>query len=379
MFINIAAYTILSILCCYVVLLAIVTVGWYTRRTWKTKKFEPHTKVTVIIPARNESANIMECLTNISNQHYPLELLDIIVVDDCSTDNTVVLIKDFISRNPEKRISLIELTASQSSLKKQAIAVAVKSATGDLIVTTDADCIMSAKWVSSIVTLYESSNAVMIAGPVCFRKSDNIFSKMQELEFLSLIASGAATMNIGMPTMSNGANLAYEKNAFQEVGGFETNKKYASGDDVFLMHKMKKELSRKIRFIKSTDAIVETKPTTSFISFFNQRKRWASKSRGYKDVPTIIIALIIFLTNFSILSCFVLSFFSATFLLLFLISFFMKFIADFPVLFGICSFLKKEKLMYLYIPVQLLYPIYIVLTAIAGLSGKYKWKDRIHS
>jgi len=361
------------------VLIGIVTIGWYTLKTWKRKKSEPHTKVTVIIPARNESANILGCLNKIVRQHYPSELFDIIIVDDCSTDDTALLVNNFILKNPEKRISLIALNAEQSSLKKQAITEAVKVASSDLIVTTDADCTMSSEWISSIVNYYETTDAIMIAGPVCFTKSKSIFDKMQELEFLSLIASGAATINIGLPTMCNGANLAYEKKAFLEVGGFETNKKYASGDDVFLMHKMKKELHRKIRFIKCPDSIIETKSTTSIPSFFNQRKRWASKSRGYKDVPTIIIALIIFLTNILILSCFVLSFFSSTFLLLFLISFFLKFIVDFPVLFGICSFLKKEKLMYLYIPVQLVYPFYIVLTGISGLTGKYKWKDRIHS
>jgi len=372
-------YSVLSIFCCYVLLIAIVTLGWYTLRTWKKRNIEPHTKVTVIVPARNESENIIGCLEKLVNQRYPSEFLDIIVVDDCSTDDTLFLVKDFISRNPQKRISLLVLTEANSSFKKQAISEAVKVASGDLIVTTDADCVMSSEWISSIVHIYESSNAVMIAGPVCFIKQGNIFSKIQELEFLSLIASGAATMNIGLPTMCNGANLAYEKKAFLEVGGFETNKKFASGDDVFLMHKMKKELHRKIRFIKCLDAVVETKPTKTFKSFLNQRKRWASKSRGYKDIATIITALIVILTNLTILTCFVLSFFSSTFLLLFLICFLLKFSIDFPVLFGICSFMKKEKLMYLYIPVQLIYPFYIVLTGISGLFGSFVWKDRIHN
>ena len=376
---DIIFYSFLGISCVYVALIAFITIGWYSIKTCKLKKSERITTVTVIVPARNESLNILECLNKITNQHYPPQLLDFIIVDDCSTDNTISLIKDFILKNPEKRITLIELNDKHSSLKKQAISEAIKIATGDLIVTTDADCTMSPEWISSIMYFYEITNAVMISGPVCFTRSNSFFSNMQELEFLSLIASGAATMNFGLPTMSNGANLAYEKKAFIDVAGYDENKHHASGDDIFLMHKIKKEMHRKISFLKCMDAVVETKPITYLNTFFNQRKRWASKSRGYNDISTIVIALIVFLTNFSLLSCFVLSFFSKSFLILFLISFLLKFIIDFPVLFGICSFLKKEKLLYFYIPVQVVYPVYIVLTAVSGLSGKYKWKDRIHS
>ena len=377
--IDIIFYSILSICCSYVLLIALITLGWFSSRTWKRIQIQPSTRVSVIIPARNESAFILKCLNKITRQHYPSELLEIIIVDDCSTDNTAELVNDFIQKNQEIRITLMKLGTVESSLKKQAISEAIKIATGNLIVTTDADCSMSAEWIASIVEYYEATNSVMIAGPVCFTKSNKLFNKLQELEFLSLIASGAATINLGSPTMSNGANMAYEKKSFLEVEGYDGNTKYASGDDIFLMHKMKKSLNRKIGFIKCYDAIVETEAISSFQAFMNQRKRWASKSRGYKDAATITAALIVFMTNFSLLSCFVLSFFSPTFLFLFLICFMLKFIIDFPVLLGICSFLKKEKLLYLYIPVQFIYPFYIVLTGISGLLGSYKWKDRIHS
>ena len=332
----------------------------------------------MILPVRNETENIIQCLEKIYKQNYPAELFEIIVVDDSSTDNTIELVGDFINKNSSIKITLIELSKLNLSSKKQAIAEAVKVAEGDIIVTTDADCIMQPYWLKTIAEFYEKHKPEMIIGPVCFYNEKNIFQKMQSLEFLSLISSGAASSHMGIPTMCNGANLAYEKNAFIKVKGFDENNNYTSGDDIFLMHKIKNTLKGKIAFIKSYNALVQTKPQPTLNSFLNQRKRWVSKSFGYSDFPTIITALIVLLNNFSILLTWIFAIFFLDFFKIFLFVFTLKLIVDFPILMGITSFVKKKKLMYIYIPLQIIYPIYILITGINGLFGNFEWKERMY-
>ncbi len=369
----------LAITAGYILLIAGYNIAWFNIKHWKITDTKPNTKVSVIIPARNESENILRCIENVCAQTYPSDLLEIIIVDDSSTDNTAYLVKNFISKAHFKNISLIELASGNLSSKKQAISEAVKIAKGSLIITTDADCVMSSKWIISIVEYFEKYNPVMIIGPVSFCNESGVFQKMQSLEFMSLIASGAASAHLGTPIMCNGANLAYEKEVFLKTRDGEASDKFVSGDDIFLMHKIKKTFKRKIVFIKSRDALVQTKPQVTVKSFLNQRKRWVSKSHGYTDTATIITALMVFLFNFILLSCFIFSFFSSFFFNIFIICFASKLIVDFPILMGASSFFKKKKMMYFYIPLQLIYPVYIVFTGLSGLFGNFSWKDRIYS
>ena len=359
-------------------LILVFNVSWFSIKTYTPSNKPLNTKVSVVLPVRNESGNIIQCLENISSQNYPSELFEIIVVDDSSTDNTVALVRDFISKNSSVKITLLELSKLNLSSKKQAITQAVNISTADIIIATDADCTMFPDWIKSLVEYYEEHKPAMIIAPVCFNNEENIFHKMQSLEFLSLISSGAASVKLGIPAMCNGANLVYEKKAFIKVGGFDKNNKYASGDDVFLMHKIKSSLNGKIAFIKNYNSLVQTKPQPNLNTFFNQRKRWVSKSRGYTDFPTILIALIVYLNNLSVILCLAFSIFYPVFLKILFLIFALKFIIDFPILFGISTFTKKKKLMYFYIPLQIVYPVYVVMTGIMGLSGNYKWKERIN-
>lgn len=179
--------------------------------------------------------------------------------------------------------------------------------------------------------------------------------------------------------MCNGANLAYEKKAFIEVGGYDANNKYTSGDDIFLMIALKKTAKRNISFIKCRDAIVCTSAQPTMKDFINQRKRWASKSRGYTDAAIVSVALLVFLFNLSLIASAALAIFSKAFLPVFLIGFIIKLVVDFPILFGVTSFMKQKKLLLFYFPLQVVYPFYIILTASFGLFSKFEWKKRSYT
>ncbi len=358
----------------YSALTFVLTAGWFTIRPCRKKDYEQDVMVSVIVPLKNEEENISFILKEIMSQDYSADKTEIIFIDDRSVDATHEILSSLKLENSDRNIKILQ-TEETSCGKKNAIEKAVHESTGQLILTTDGDCRIGSKWISSIVRTYKSHKPKMISGPVSLNPVKGFFGMFQAIEFLSLVASGAGSVKAGIPVMCNGANLAYEKEAFLIVNGFAGNKKFESGDDIFLLQKIKKEFGGKaVSFIKDQDAIVRTNPVKSFKEFFNQRKRWVSKSSGYTDPWMVFTSISVYLFNLSIFMAFIFSVFHTGWIIFALTLFCIKFIVDLPILIGISVFSKQSKYLWFYPLFQVLYIPYVVMIGIIGNFGKYKWK-----
>ena len=276
--------------------------GWRKIPTFKSEEIIcpplEHGKVviSVIVPVRNEAHNILNLLGNILKQDLPFSYFEVIVVDDYSEDNTALIVNYFQTQHPEFPLSFVKVKEDRnSSNKKVAIRQGIHLAQGELMITTDGDCSMGEKWLSTIHSFYQKFKPQLISSPVALDYPQHIFGKIQVVEFASLIGSGAATLFWGYPTMCNGANMAYTKKVFLEVGGFEGNIEILTGDDEFLMQKIYQKYPKQVLFLKSQDAIVRTSTLISLKDFYQQRKRWASKWSKHKLPHIYLIAIIIFL------------------------------------------------------------------------------------
>lgn len=361
----------------YILIIAIYTFGWYKLVDFvlESKKFK--TAISVIVPARNEEENILALLNDLKLQDYPISLFEIIVVDDNSTDTTALLTERFINGNSEFPVQLLKIHEDnfETAYKKKAINMAINKAKGQLIITTDADCRLGQQWLSTFAGLYEDSKPKMIVGPVIFHNEESLFEKMQTIEFLSLIAITGGAIKIGRPVMCNGANLAYEKQAFYDVGEFSEDN-FSSGDDVFLLLKMRKKFGNKsVRFLKNTNALVFTEAKKTLSDFYHQRVRWASKNKGY-DVNILIISVTVYLTNLFLLLGLLAALFYQALLIPAIIAFLIKAIVDLPIILGIIKFVNRKKLILYSFPLALLYPLYIVIIGALGILGNYNWKGR---
>lgn len=349
--------------------------GWHRLIYFNPQKSDPKTRVSIIVAARDEEANINKTIDDLIAQQYPKALTEIIIIDDHSTDKTAEIVLSYADRN----VKLIKLNEDRAlnSYKKKAIQTAIGTCSGDLIITTDADCRMGPNWLATIVNLYEEKNYKMISSPVAYFQEKSFFERLQSLEFLYLIGLGASTIGNQKPSTCNGANLAYEKKTFYEVGGFQGIDDLASGDDELLLHKIAAKYPDHIGFLKNREAIVYTHAKETLGAFIQQRKRWASKSTRYKNKAIIVLGVLIWIFNLSILSNFITGLFIPSFLTLVFYQLLFKMVLETLFLWDVTGFAKRRSLLILIPVLNVLHVIYMVYIGIAGNSGKYNWKGRM--
>ncbi|HET7117723.1 MAG TPA: glycosyltransferase [Hanamia sp.] len=364
----------------------------YYRKSWLAiPNFIPSKKisenelpyVSMIIAARNEEQNIGSCIQSIINQTYPQNKWEVIVTDDHSTDETVSIINSFQKENI-RVINLSDFLDNKkiNSYKKKSIETALQFAKGELIVTTDADCIAPEKWIETLVVFYKEKSPVFVALPVTFPSpfgeglGVRFLKIFQSLDFTTLQGITGASVSKKFHSMCNGANLAYEKKVFYEVGGFEGIDEIASGDDMLLMDKIQKVYPDRVVFLKSADVIVETKSASTLKDFLNQRIRWASKADKYTDKKIMAVLSLVYLLNAWIFILGISSFFYHKSFYLLLIAIGIKISVELFFLYPVAKFFRKEKLLWWFVPAQ---PFHILYTLVAGWLGKfgsYRWKGR---
>ena len=321
-------------------------------------------KVSVLIAARNEEKNIEKLLESLKKQSFPKELFEVIIVNDHSIDNTDEIINDFINKNKELDVKLLK---AEKKGKKHAISQALHSAINELVIVTDADCVLNDLWIESIVGFYQEEKCKMILAPVLLSPAENLFEKMQVLEHLSLIGSTAGSASIGFPVMCNGANMAYERKAALEVEKFRKDFDIPSGDDMFLLEQFVKCYGHNnVKFLLSKSAVVKTKTCKTIKDFIRQRRRWVSKTKSYTSWKVIVTALIVLFFNLSIISLLVSAFFVPALWSIYILLTLLKFFIDFPLLKNITNFMNQGSLLKWVLPLEIIYPFYVVFTALSG-------------
>ncbi len=362
----------LAIGICYFTLIMLFLWGWRRTSVVNRTTCSGKTIVTVVIALRNEAENIPQLTRMLKSQDYPGDLMEILFVDDHSSDTTKEAIHFYM--RDETGYSVIP---NSGVGKKDALLCGYKRSRGDLIITTDADCICRKEWISSIVSFFENERPDLIIGPVVLNEGEGIFQDFQALEFLSLTGTSGGSSGIGRPVLCNGANLAFNKGKIIPDSEI-LNSRFASGDDIFLLHGVKKTAGLKSLFLKSREAVVISQGQPDLKSFWNQRKRWTSKSKIYRDPDSIATAIIVYLMNLLLLLSLLLTVFMPQGILVFTGLFTAKLMADLLFIYSVAGFFKRKYLLKYFLILQVLYFFYVSIIPIAGMTGKYSWKNRIY-
>lgn len=340
---------------------------------------QPRNIFSVIVPARNEADNIRACLQSILQQSYPTALFEVILINDHSTDATEAIVRSL--QQQHENLKLINLSDHipdnrLNAYKKKAIELAIAASRGNWIVTTDADCIVGAGWLQVYDAYIQETGPVFVAAPVMFSTKGSFLSLFQLLDFMSLQAITAAAVSAGHHAMCNGANIAYRKEVFYEVGQFEGIDHIASGDDMLLMHKISQKHPGKLGYLFAKEAIVRTTPMPDWKSFFNQRIRWASKADQYRDRSIFRTLALVYAVNAGLLVLFFGGLFVNGGIHHWLLIVSAKTLVELSLMLPAARFYGQLKTLWWFPVMQ---PFHIVYTVTAGWLGKfgtYQWKGR---
>lgn len=354
------------ILSVYIILLFyILNILWLWRGFNKVQLFKysstvPKTTFTVVIPFRNEKENLPKLLASIEKLNYPLDLFEVILVDDESTDGW---------NSEDGRWKVVRNKRKTNSPKKDAINTAIELAKYDWIVTTDADCLVSENWLTTFDAFIQQNEVKMIAGGVVYDSQNNFLENFQQLDLLSLQGTTIGSFGNGQAFMCNGANFCYRKDFFKQLNGFEGNDAIASGDDVFLLQKGIENEPDKVHFLKNHSVIVFTKPEATWQKLFHQRVRWASKIGSYKSFYSKQLGICVFLVNILLITTLVLQLWNV-----FIYAFAYKTLVDYVLFRTTVSFYRKP--LRNLISANLVYMFFSTCVALYSIFGKYNWKGR---
>lgn len=351
----------------------LITIGWLIFGFTKINSFEylgltPKTSFSIIVPFRNEAENLPVLLESFSKLNYPIDLFEVILVDDESEER--LQIADY-----RLQITTINNIRVSNSPKKDAITTAMQIVKTNWVITTDADCVVPKNWLLSLDNFIQLNHVSMIAGAVTYDCQNSFLHHFQQLDLASLQGATIGSFGIKKGFMCNGANFAYTKSFFQKLNGFEGNGTIASGDDVFLLQKALSKYPEKVAYLKSKNTIVSTKPVDDWKSLFYQHVRWASKTTSYQSAFGKRLGLLVFMGNFGLVCCFGFTLLGLVSFPNFGLYFLIKFGIDAALILQTNRFLTKRKIRYLLLS-SLWYPFFSTTVALYCLFGKYEWKGR---
>lgn len=358
----------------YILIIGTITTGWFRIKYFKKPADIKLPHVSIVIAVRNERKHIEKLLKELILQDYPSDHFEIVIINDHSEDTTKEIIELFVQNNKTLNVKALD---ARGEGKKAALREGVNEARYDLIVTTDGDCSVGESWLKRLVEYYEDKKPKLIVGPVVYERKKGFMQHFYMLDFISLVASGAGSLGAGFPLMANGANLTFSRQTFIEMQPVQVGESHASGDDVFLLHAISKNFGAKsVHFIKDALTIVSTEPPDDFNSFLSQRKRWASKTTGYRSWWPILVSISVFLLNLLLVLSFLTTFLKTWFLIIFGLFVLLKIMIDFPLLQYFAEFANRKKSVpYLFI-FGFFYPFYIIITGFSSLFFHFNWRDR---
>lgn len=351
-------YIILAI---YTVFILACLLAWLCHRSFIVQKNGSDITLSLIVCCRNEERRLPSLVASIESQLGEID--EVIFASDHSTDSTLTLLEMFARKYPN-----VKVFSSIGRGKKNALKEAVNKVQSRYVLCTDADCVVPPNYFGMVKSFLWRHKPDLMIGGLKYTDDVKLFGRLQALEFASLAATTAATALAGYPIMCNGANLAFDRTIWDKAQNHLVESE-ESGDDMFLMHFVKR-VKGKIAFLKQAEGFVETFAVDGLKQFFEQRKRWASKSRSYTDGQTIFVALLVAVVNI----CMTISLFMAVFDIRFMWLLVFKLLIDSCLLLPFLIFSNQEKLIKLIPLIAIIYPFYIVFTLLGGMFGRFDWK-----
>ncbi len=332
---------------------------------------ELSTKVTILIAFRNEEKHLEELLEAFTNQKgICKEDTQLIFIDDHSDDNGCEIIKNW-QLETKYNTSLVKLTDGHG--KKAALRYGSSYAKHDILLFTDADCTPSKYWVNQMVYVFENTKADLLIGTVWYKESVIWFKRLQALEFAVLQSITAISVQANWPFMCNGANLMTHKSSYLKYLNLEYTQGIVSGDDVFYLDYLIQN-NKYIKYVNSTFAYVETDAEAGLTGFIQQRLRWSSKVKYYKNWKMILPSMLFTVWSLSIYLPLIMALWYPDWMCGLLIV--LKLCIDYIVVNRFYKDFDREFKLIDFVVLTVVYPIYVIYIGTTSFFKTFTWKKR---
>jgi cellulose synthase/poly-beta-1,6-N-acetylglucosamine synthase-like glycosyltransferase len=359
----------------YITVILLLLRGLLSLRSYNEQK--PYS-YSIVIAARNEESNLRACLDNVLNQSIDRSRYEVILVDDRSEDTTLDIALEYVDKYENIKVIHVEDVPEGLSPKKHAVSQGVKLADHEIVVFTDADCIVPREWLMSINKTFGETTG-LVQGITKYSYVDGMsktFWGLQAVDFISHGIVAAAAIGANVPINSNANNFAFRKDAFREIGGYGADSgKVVSGDDDLLLQKIWKSRKWKIRFMIESTAAVTTIPTKTVKGVLEQRKRWGSKTVHYHPLQVALLSGI-FLFYLCICGSLICGLFFPQCLLWTLGLIILKTIGEMVLMNPGTRIFHQVNLRKWILPASLLQLPLVLFAVFAGVFGKFRWKGQ---
>ncbi|AGA76383.1 glycosyltransferase [Echinicola vietnamensis] len=370
---NLLPILLFAALLVYLLSLAILSSKWKWRRA-KNERIQGGVDypVTLLVPFRNEKKNLPGLLRNLAGLSYPN--LQIILIDDHSEDGGGDQVEAWILAENKHNFKLI---SGQGQGKKAAIEQGVVMANANIILTTDADCTLSADWVQNMLRAFDDPSVQMVAGPVMTKGGDGTFDHFQQIDWASILLMTNFFFSIKKPVMCSAANMGYRKEAFYHIKGYQGNHGNPSGDDSYLLEKIYQRFGHQaIRYLASSNVLVKTHPVGSISGFLEQRSRWASKWNKHQFWQNAGGAVLSAFLSLASICSILLLLTGPIGVAMFAVYWFLKLLFEYFVLRKVLNTYEIPLSVGNLFLASVLHPIYVILVAFRSFLVKSRWKGR---
>jgi cellulose synthase/poly-beta-1,6-N-acetylglucosamine synthase-like glycosyltransferase len=364
--IDILAYLFLILSCFYFILLVAVNIVLNRINNPQGKQWF---SISIVIAARDEEGRILPCLESLENLDYPEDKYEIIFIDDHSSDNTAELIGSFCKKYTNWKIIRLNEKSTQLRGKKNALQKGIAQANGEIIFTTDADCVVPPNWLQ-IMSGYFKPGVSMVLGYSPLIYSKKWYFKLLQFDNLFSAIASAATAKLGYPFTSVGRNMAYRKDAYNNVGGFLSLKKFRSGDDIHLTGRFRYNDDGFIDFCAKEETFVKTHIPSTGVEVLQQQIRKNSKTFQLSGLSILIMVMI--LIYYSLLIS--IPIIVPTWRTIWIVILVIKFLLEYLPLRKATNIFKQKNLIPIIPIMQIIYPFYIIGFSIIGTFQFYHWK-----
>jgi cellulose synthase/poly-beta-1,6-N-acetylglucosamine synthase-like glycosyltransferase len=335
----------------------------------RDEQFDGEPFVSVVIAARNEEESLAACLSSVTNQTYPPEKFEVIVMNDYSTDGTEQVGNSFVQRYPNVTLYRVQ-DDQQLQGKTNALAQGIDLARGEIILITDADCTVPSTWIEQTVRRY--APAVGVVGGMTLQQARNSFEGMQSLDWAYLLGVAASSAALGMPLTSIGNNFSFRKEAYNDVGGYRSLP-FSITEDYRLFQAIIATQRWAYRYPLDPTLLVISQPCRTVRDIFRQKHRWGTGGREMK-LSGLWIMAVGFSLHAALLVGLVVGQITAV-----LTALLVKSIADYAFLHRVLSRVQRRDLLIYFFSFELYFILYVVaLPFIVFLGGKVVWKGRTY-